>query len=284
MGAGRLTEPANRADGQPMPRFRSVTLVLALLVFAAFPAAAVAHDSGSADSPTLDSGADYVDDGSDLVDDGNDYADDGSDYADDGSDYADDGSDCLAYLDDPEDDGTDYGDYDGNETCDDAGDGTDMGAPGLDTPDFAPSPPRIPQPAQPRFVHLHGNGTVWASPKLPRVVRRVIAAANRIATRPYRYGGGHGSFYDKAYDCSGSVSYALHGGGLLFSTLTSGDLARWGAKGRGKWITIYANKSHVYMVVAGMRYDTGARPRGGTRWDPWQRPARGFAVRHPAGL
>ena len=274
-----------------MPHFRSIALVLALLLFAALPAAASAHDSGSADTPALDSGSDYADDGSDL-------ADDGSDYADDGSDYADDGSDCAAYLDDPEDDGMDDGDedpgstddegfdvrhYDGNETCDDTGDDTGIGTPGLDTPDFAP-PPRIPAPAQPKFVHLHGNGTVWASPKLPRTVRRVIAAANRIATRPYRYGGGHGSFVDKAYDCSGSVSYALHGGGLLYSTLTSGGLAHWGARGKGRWITIYANADHTYMVVAGMRFDTGARPRSGTRWDPWQRPARGFAVRHPAGL
>jgi hypothetical protein len=264
-----------------MPRLRSITVALALLAFAAFPAVASAQnprsaDTSSSDSSGYDDGSGYVDDGSDYTDDGSDYTDNGSDYADDGSDYTDDGSDCLAFLDDPEGDGTD------NQTCGDTGDDTGIDAP--DTPDLTPSPPRIPSPAQPRFVHLHGNGTVWASPKLPRVVRRVIAAANRIATRPYRYGGGHGTFTDTAYDCSGSVSYALHGGGLLYSTLTSGDLARWGAKGRGKWITIYANKEHTYMVVAGMRYDTGARPRGGTRWDPWQRPARGFAVRHPAGL
>ena len=134
------------------------------------------------------------------------------------------------------------------------------------------------------MVHLHANGKVWVSPKVPRVVRRVIAAANRIAKRPYRYGGGHGSFFDRAYDCSGSVSYALHGAGLLDSTLVSGSLARWGAKGKGKWITIYANNGHVYMVIAGMRFDTSARARTGTRWDPWMRPARGFAVRHPPGL
>ena len=263
-----------------MPRYRSITLVLALLVFAAFPAGAHAHDPSHGDSPTMDSGSAYGDDGSDVADDGSDYTDDGSDYADDGSDYADDGSDCAAYLDDPEADGTDYGD---NATCDDTGDDT-VDAPVPDTPDFTPSLPSIPRPTQPTLVHLHGGGKVWASPKLPRVVRRVISAANRIATRPYRYGGGHGTFNDTAYDCSGSVSYALHGGGLLVSTLTSGDLAHWGAKGKGRWITVYANKEHTYMVVAGMRFDTGARPRGGTRWDPWQRPARGFTVRHPAGL
>ena len=260
-----------------MPHFRSIALALALLVFAAFPAVASAHNTGSSDTAAYaDDGSDYADDGSDYADDGSDYADDGADYVDDGSDYADDGSDCLAFLDDPED-------YDENETCDDTGADVPIDTPGLDTPDFVP-PPRIPRPTQPKFVHLHGNGRVWASPKLPRTVRRVIAAANRIATRPYRYGGGHGSFIDRAYDCSGSVSYALHGGGLLYSTLTSGGLARWGAKGKGRWITIYANAEHTYMVVAGMRFDTGARPRSGTRWDPWQRPARGFAVRHPAGL
>jgi hypothetical protein len=270
-----------------MPTFRSIALVLALLVFAACPAAASAHHRGDGDSSSWDPGStadQSYDDGSDYADEGDygdgvDAADDGSDSVDD-SDYAGDDPDCVAYLEDPEDDAA-------NEDCIDLGDDdapADSPAAAPDLPDFAPGLPGIPRPVGPTLVHLHGNGKVWASPKLPRVVRRVISAANQIATRPYRYGGGHGSFLDKAYDCSGSVSYALHGGGLLFSTLTSGGLAHWGAKGKGKWITIYANASHTYMVVGGMRFDTGARPRSGTRWDPWQRPARGFAVRHPAGL
>jgi hypothetical protein len=255
-----------------MPSLRSLLLALVLFVAAACPAAAVAQDyNGDGDSTSYyDDGSDYADDG-DYSDEG-DYVDDGSDYSDDESDYSD---DCAAYLEDPEDDGWD--------TCDDTSDDTGL-TPPADTPDLTPTLPSIPRPVGPTLVHLHANGKVWASPKLPRRVRQVIAAANRIATKPYRYGGGHGSFNDKAYDCSGSVSYALHGAGLLYTTLTSGGLARWGAKGKGKWITVYANRDHTYMVIAGMRFDTGARPRGGTRWDPWERPARGFAVRHPVGL
>ncbi len=118
----------------------------------------------------------------------------------------------------------------------------------------------------------------------PRVVKNVIVAGNRIAKTPYKWGGGHGSWDDTGYDCSGSVSFALHGGGLLDSPLVSGDLARWGARGRGRWITIYANSSHVYMVVAGMRFDTSARSRTGSRWTMQSRSSDGFAVRHPGGL
>ena len=118
----------------------------------------------------------------------------------------------------------------------------------------------------------------------PRAVKRVVAAGNKIAKTPYKWGGGHGSWDDSGYDCSGSVSYALHGGGLLDSPLVSGDLAHWGASGRGSWITIYANASHVYMVVAGMRFDTSARSRTGSRWTSEMRGSDGFAVRHPRGL
>jgi cell wall-associated NlpC family hydrolase len=118
----------------------------------------------------------------------------------------------------------------------------------------------------------------------PRVVKRVVAAGNKIAKTPYKWGGGHGRWVDTGYDCSGSVSYALHGGGLLGSALVSGDLAHWGAAGRGSWITIYANGSHVYMVVAGMRFDTSARSRTGSRWTTQARSSSGFAVRHPGGL
>jgi peptidoglycan hydrolase-like protein with peptidoglycan-binding domain len=118
----------------------------------------------------------------------------------------------------------------------------------------------------------------------PRVVKDVVAAGNRIAKSPYKWGGGHGSWDDSGYDCSGSVSYALHGGNLLASPLVSGDFAHWGASGRGSWITIYANSSHVYMVVAGMRFDTSARSRTGSRWTSESRPSDGFAVRHPSGL
>jgi peptidoglycan hydrolase-like protein with peptidoglycan-binding domain len=116
-------------------------------------------------------------------------------------------------------------------------------------------------------------------------LKAVIQAANRIASHPYKYGGGHGSFHDSGYDCSGSVSYALHGGGLLRSPLDSGDFMRYGAPGRGRYITIYANPGHVYMVVNGRRYDTSARfETGGSRWTNTMRSSEGYVVRHPRGL
>jgi cell wall-associated NlpC family hydrolase len=118
----------------------------------------------------------------------------------------------------------------------------------------------------------------------PQVVKEVIAAGNAIAKTPYKWGGGHGRWDDSGYDCSGSVSYALHGAGLLDASLVSGDFARWGSPGPGRWITIYANRDHVYMVVAGMRFDTSARSRTGSRWTMEQRPSDGFAITHPRGL
>ena len=115
-------------------------------------------------------------------------------------------------------------------------------------------------------------------------MKSVIAAGNAIAQTPYKWGGGHASWTDAGYDCSGSVSYALHGGGLLDSPLVSGAFAAWGERGAGQWITIYANGSHVYMVVAGMRFDTSARSQTGSRWTTTMRSSAGFAVTHPAGL
>jgi peptidoglycan hydrolase-like protein with peptidoglycan-binding domain len=115
------------------------------------------------------------------------------------------------------------------------------------------------------------------------VVQRVIAAGNAIATKPYIYGGGHGSFDAPGYDCSGSVSYALHGGGLLSSPLDSSALMSYGAPGPGRHITIYANPGHAYMVVDGRRFDTSARSQTGSRWSNSGRGGGGYVVRHPAG-
>ena len=115
-------------------------------------------------------------------------------------------------------------------------------------------------------------------------VARVIAAANRIATTPYKYGGGHGSFNDSGYDCSGSVSYALHGGGLIGAPQASGGLTSYGAPGPGKRITIYANSGHAYMTIDGRRFDTSARSQTGNRWTSEQRSSAGYTVRHPVGL
>ncbi len=118
----------------------------------------------------------------------------------------------------------------------------------------------------------------------PLVVKRVIAAANRIRTTPYIWGGGHASWSSRGYDCSGSVSYALHGGGLLTSPLVSGSFATWGAPGPGRWITIYANAGHVYAVIAGLRWDTvGDTSGSGPRWHQEPPYPKGFVVRHPVG-
>ncbi|MGN6371615.1 MAG: NlpC/P60 family protein [Solirubrobacteraceae bacterium] len=116
------------------------------------------------------------------------------------------------------------------------------------------------------------------------VVARVIAAADEIATRPYVYGGGHGSFQSGGYDCSGSVSYALHGGGLLSSPEDSSALESYGEPGPGRHITIYANSEHAWMVIDGRRFDTIAQQETGTRWSDSMMSTAGYVVRHPAGL
>jgi len=131
---------------------------------------------------------------------------------------------------------------------------------------------------------LNPDGTATAPEGAPPEVAAIIAAGNRIATLPYRYGGGHGKWEDTAYDCSGSVSYGLHGANLLDTPLASGDLARWGQAGPGEWVTIYANGGHVYMVVAGLRFDTSGRSNNGTRWQADMRSPSGYTIRHPPGL
>jgi cell wall-associated NlpC family hydrolase len=128
------------------------------------------------------------------------------------------------------------------------------------------------------------DGTAQAPSNAPEVVKRVILAANQIAKFPYKWGGGHGAWRDNGYDCSGSVSFALAGAGLLDRPLTSGLLAGYGAPGPGRWITIYANPSHVFMVVAGLRFDTSGQGRAGTRWQESAVSTSGYAVRHIPGL
>jgi hypothetical protein len=128
------------------------------------------------------------------------------------------------------------------------------------------------------------DGLAVAPAVAPPQVAAIIAAGNRIAALPYRYGGGHDEWDDTAYDCSGSVSFALRGAGLLTAPLDSGGLARFGLAGAGTWVTIYANASHTYLVVAGLRFDTSGRARAGSRWQAAPRSARGYRVRHPLGL
>jgi cell wall-associated NlpC family hydrolase len=132
---------------------------------------------------------------------------------------------------------------------------------------------------------LQPDGRVKAPPSAPYAVQAMVAAGNEVAHLPYVYGGGHGTWVDSAYDCSGSVSFALANAGFLTTQDDSGQLARFGAPGRGRWVTIYANAGHAYMVVAGIRFDTSGRngPRG-SRWQAAMRSGAGFTVRHPPGL
>jgi peptidoglycan hydrolase-like protein with peptidoglycan-binding domain len=128
------------------------------------------------------------------------------------------------------------------------------------------------------------DGLAMAPANAPDQVKAIIAAGNEIAKTPYRYGGGHGSWQDSGYDCSGSVSYALHGAGLLEQSMPSGGFMSWGDAGPGQWITLYAKSSHIFMVVAGLRFDTSGRSNAGTRWQADMRSGAGYSVRHPAGL
>ena len=128
------------------------------------------------------------------------------------------------------------------------------------------------------------DGTAVAPENAPPQVQRVIQAGNVIAKLPYKWGGGHGAWRDNGYDCSGSVSFALAGAGLLDAPMASGGFMNWGAAGPGEWITIYANGGHMFMVVAGLRFDTSGQGRAGTRWQEGSSSSAGLSIRHPPGL
>jgi cell wall-associated NlpC family hydrolase len=130
-----------------------------------------------------------------------------------------------------------------------------------------------------------GNGTIPIPTNVPEAVQRVVAGANAIADFPYVFGGGHASFVDNAYDCSGSVSYALAAGGLISSPETSGELEHYGEAGPGRYITIYANAGHTYMYVDGVLFDTAGRSGPyASRWQVAPTDNAGYVVRHPDGL
>jgi cell wall-associated NlpC family hydrolase len=152
-------------------------------------------------------------------------------------------------------------------------------APSAATPD---SPAAVPG-TKARLV----DGLAIPPAGAPPAVQAVIAAANRISARPYKWGGGHGAWASSGYDCSGAVSYALHGGGFLDSPLDSCGLKRWGEWGRGSWITAYTNRGHAYAVIAGQRWDTSGNRRGvsGPRWHKSLRAPTSsrYAVRHAPG-
>ena len=146
----------------------------------------------------------------------------------------------------------------------------------------APPPTTVPGAR----AKLTKKGVAIAPAGAPQAVINAIAAGNRIRKKPYIYGGGHRSFKAKGYDCSGAVSYVLNGAGVLDSPMPSGPFMRWGEAGKGNWITTFAHPGHMYVVVAGLRFDTSAMGSGGKgpRWRATKRSPRGFAVRHPAGL
>jgi len=134
------------------------------------------------------------------------------------------------------------------------------------------------------------GGLARAPAQAPFEVKRAIWAANQLHSKPYRYGGGHRSFKDSGYDCSGTVSYALGAAGLVKSPLSSADFRSFGASGRGRWITVYARNGHTFAVIAGLRLDTTAwntmrrDHNRAPRWQSTEREPRGFVARHPAGL
>jgi len=162
---------------------------------------------------------------------------------------------------------------------------------GTPPPGSTATTPTTPTPApigRPGRAKIRKNGTAVAPRNAPPAVQAAIAAGNAIRTMPYRWGGGHRSFSDAGYDCSGAVSYVLNAAGMLASPLPSGPLMAWGLPGKGYWISVYSNPSHVYMVVAGLRFDTSSagdklRQGSGPRWRKSKRKPRGYVVRHFEG-
>jgi hypothetical protein len=153
-------------------------------------------------------------------------------------------------------------------------------------PGGVPAPdPNAPAPAPIAHATLASDGRTAVAPAgAPPAVVAAIAAANRINRKPYRYGGGHARFRDSGYDCSGTVSYVLHAAGYLRRPRASGDLTRFGGRGRGRWITVYADGGHAYVVIAGLRFDTSGPGPSGPRWRAQKRSSRGYVARHPGGL
>ena len=143
-------------------------------------------------------------------------------------------------------------------------------------------------PTTPGNAALLRNGLALAPANAPMSVKRAIWAANQLRTKTYRYGGGHKTFHDNAYDCSGTVSYALAGAGLVSVPLSSTEFRVYGSRGPGKWITVYARNGHTFAVIAGLRLDTTSphnpSRRWAPRWQPTERMPRGFEARHPIGL
>ena len=151
---------------------------------------------------------------------------------------------------------------------------------------MSPDDPRYAPAKKAKIV----NGYAVPPKSAPRRVKRAMEAANKIVGKPYKYGGGHASVEDRGYDCSGTVSYALVKAGLLKAPLDSGSFMKWGRRGKGRWITVYTNPGHAYVVIAGLRLDTSGGDRmapeerrsgRGPRWRKYSRKAAGYTARHP---
>ena len=134
------------------------------------------------------------------------------------------------------------------------------------------------------------NGVAYAPAYAPPAVQKAIWAGNQIRSTPYIWGGGHGAFISRGYDCSGAVSFVLHAAGLLKTPFDSSDFMQWGLRGMGRWITVYTNPGHAFIEIAGVRFDTSAEadphpaPGSGPRWRPLFTHPSGFMARHPASL
>ena len=150
--------------------------------------------------------------------------------------------------------------------------------------DSGDEPSGAPTVAPTEKAYIGSDGLAVAPASAPDEVKAIIEAGNAIATKPYKYGGGHARWNDSGYDCSGSISYVLHAAGLLSRALDSTGFMSWGEPGRGTWITVRSNPGHAYLIVAGLRFDTSARRLTGSRWTERMRSARGYRGRHPDGL
>ncbi|MFY9468662.1 MAG: hypothetical protein WAP37_00890 [Solirubrobacterales bacterium] len=189
---------------------------------------------------------------------------------------------CDDYNDDPADD-CPSGDDD--SAVDD--DPSDTYSPG----DAPPEDPIHPDPGEPLWpptptgdvTRLAANGRTAIAPRrAPPIVKKMIRAANRLTRKPYKWGGGHARLRDSGYDCSGAISYVLRSVGLVNGSMVSGAYKSWGEAGSGRWVSVYANKGHMFIVVAGLRFDTSGEGERGPRWRVEGRWTDGFKVRHPA--
>jgi len=169
-------------------------------------------------------------------------------------------------------------DYDSDSSADDGG---------SDEEEAPPFETRGSKPMVAGSRAVLRNGIASAPSHAPQSVKNAIWAANTLQRKPYVWGGGHGSFYDRGYDCSGTVSFALHGAGALAAPLPSSEFMRYGERGRGRWITIYSRRGHTFALIAGLRLDTTDFQNGGNsgpRWHLDGRDTRGYVARHPAGM